>query len=155
MPDLRLLRHGIRLFWDDPPDDAWLVVSWVSQGQFCSKWRRMGAVDDALTFLLRIARSHDCYVGMALRHPDCEPVGRGSSDDAYAVGSLWAELDHNQGQHANTHILPSPLQLTMFLRSLPFTPSVEINSGGGIHAHVLSRFAQIWRAILDCAKLWA
>jgi putative DNA primase/helicase len=145
LPDLHLLRHGIRLLWPDPPDDAWLVLSWVAQGQFCSRWFRMADVSDALTFLLRMARNHDMYVGMALRHPACAPTGRGSSEDAFALGSLWVELDHNRGAHAATQVLPSPLQLRMFLRSLPFTPSLEIDSGGGVHLHLLLK--ELW--ILD------
>jgi putative DNA primase/helicase len=145
LPDLRLLRHGIRLFWPDPPDEAWLVLSWVAQGQFCSRWFRMADVSDALTFLLRKARHHDTYVGMALRHPSCTPTGRGSSDDTCALGSLWVELDHNLGQHAATQVLPSPLQLRMFLRSLPFTASLEIDSGGGVHLHYLLK--EVW--VLD------
>jgi putative DNA primase/helicase len=142
MPDLRQLRHAIGLLWPEAPDDAWLVISWVAQGQFCSRWLHMGDADDALTFLLRIARSHDCYVGMALRHPACVPTGRGSSEDAFAIGSLWVEIDHNQGMHAATHILPSPLQLRMFVRSLPFVPSWEIDSGGGLHLHLLLK--ELW-----------
>jgi putative DNA primase/helicase len=81
---------------------------------------------------------------MGLRHPSCTGQGRGTSADVYALGSLWIEVDHNQGVHSKT-TLPTPLQLTMFLRSLPFACSLQLNSGGGFHLHLLLR--ELW--ILD------
>jgi hypothetical protein len=144
MPNSERMRHGCALFWGDAPPDAWLVASWKSPDAFCSRWFRVADLSALLGLLVRKARIADVYIGMALRSPTCQPSGRGTSDDAYGIASLWVECDHMGGVHTARN-LPTPVQLGMFLRSLPFQPSLTIDSGGGAHIHLLLK--ELW--ILD------
>jgi hypothetical protein len=136
MPDIGLMRQGVDWFWPDVPANAFLVLSWKHQGDFCSRWFRMADLAAFLVALFRKARVTDTYVGMGLRHPHCQPIGRGTSEDVYAIGALWIECDHTAGIHRTRH-LPTPFQLTAFLRTLPFVSSLQIDSTGGIHVHLL------------------
>jgi hypothetical protein len=126
MPDIGLMRQGVDWFWPDAPANAFLVLSWKHQGDFCSRWFRMADLAAFLVALFRKARVTDTYVGMGLRHPHCQPIGRGTSEDVYAIGALWIECDHTAGIHRTRH-LPTPFQLTAFLRTLPFVSSLQID----------------------------
>jgi hypothetical protein len=139
------IQDSLTLFWPDPPEDIWLVVSWLdASGAFPSAWFRYRDLNQAVTFLQAKAQQFDVYVGMGLRHATCQPVGRGTSNDVGAVGGLWVELDHSGGVHTAKN-LPTSYQLMRFIGSLPFEFSLLINSTGGIHAHLL--FKELW--ILD------
>jgi putative DNA primase/helicase len=89
------------------------------------------------------------YVGVGLRHPDCTPTPdiRGASEDVYALGGLWIELDHSAGVHAAQN-LPTPQALLAFIEALPFRFSLLVDSGGGYHGYVL--FKELW--LLDTAE---
>jgi hypothetical protein len=136
MVDSALMRYGCAVLWGDAPGDAWAVGSWVHQGTFCSKWVRVADLATLLALLAHKARTCDTYISMTLKAPTCQPVGRGTNADAYALGSLWLEADHSGGTHAARN-LPTPFQLQRFLRTLPFQPSLTIDSGGGTHVHML------------------
>ena len=141
------LQRSLALFWPDPPDDLWLVVSWIDHAkQFDSAWFRCRDRDQACMVIAEKSQNYNTYVGMGLRKAICQPVGRGTSDDVGAIGGLWVELDHAAGVHAATN-LPTPFQLMKFIASLPFQFSLLIDSGGGFHGHLL--WKELW--ILDTA----
>jgi hypothetical protein len=142
---LQLVKQSLELFFPDPPEDAWLVASWLAgPGQFRSRWFRCADFDQAADFVVTQSARSDTYVGMGLRHPACPPTGRGTSDDVYAIGSLWVEMDHNAGTHATPN-LPTPFQLIKFLQTLPWDFSLLIDSTGGYHGHLLLK--ELW--VLD------
>ena len=77
-PRVQLLQESLRLFWPDPPDDLWIVVSWANPAKgFCSQWVRVRALDQALRILEEKSQQYDTYVGMGLRHGACRPVAVG------------------------------------------------------------------------------
>jgi hypothetical protein len=140
-----MIQESLALFWPDPPDDLWIVVSWVDPLKgFCSQWVRAGDLDQAVVVLEEKSQQYDTYVGMGLRHAACHPVGRGTSADVAAIGGLWLETDHAGGVHSARQ-LPTPFQLMKFLESLPFQFSLLIESTGGFHGDLL--FKELW--ILD------
>jgi hypothetical protein len=142
-----MLQDSLVLFWTDPPDDLWMVVSWLDHAKkFDSAWFRYRDLANALVFLEEISQTCDAYIGMGLRHAACQPVGRGTSHDVGAIGGLWVEFDHASGVHTATN-LPTPFQLMRFIQSLPFAFSLLIDSTGGLHGHVL--FKELW--VLDSA----
>jgi len=151
MTDTTQIRQGVDWFWPDAPADAYLVLSYKHQGDFCSLWFRVADLAAFLATLLRKARITDTYVGMGLRHSACQPTGRGTSNDVYAIGSLWIECDHNAGVHSARN-LPTPFQLTAFLRTLPFVPSLQIDSTGGIHVHLLLKEPWIFETAEERAR---
>lgn len=141
----QMLQESLALFWPDPPEDLWIVVSWADPSQgFCSQWVRVRDLDQALLILEDKSQQYDTYVGMGLRRAGCHPVGRGTSDAVGAIGGLWVECDHTGGVHRATQ-LPTPFQLMKFLEALPFQFSLLIDSTGGFHGHLL--FKELW--VLD------
>ena len=135
----------IDLLYPDPPDEAWLVVSWV-EDSFRSKWFRSTQRKAVVQHIVRQARRYNVYLGLGLRHPECTPTPgtRGERAEVYALPGLWIEFDHNAGVHTAKH-LPTPDELLNFIQSLPFRFSLLIDSGGGYHGYVL--FKELW--VLD------
>jgi hypothetical protein len=137
-----MLQESLGLFWPDPPDDLWMVVSWIDHAKhFDSAWFRVRDIDQALMTIEEKSQHFDTYIAMGLRQATCQPVGRGTSADVGAIGGLWLEFDHTGGVHSAQN-LPTPFQLMKFIASLPFQCSVLIDSTGGFHAHVL--FKELW-----------
>ena len=138
----QMLQDSLTLFWPDPSEDLWLVVSWIDHAKtFCNTWFRCRDRDQALLLLEETSQQYDTYVSMGLRHATCQPVGRGTSADVGAIGGLWVEFDHAGGVHTATN-LPTPFQLAKFIHTLPFAFSLLIDSTGGLHGHVL--FKELW-----------
>ena len=138
------IQRYLGLLFPDPPDDAWLVISWLaSPGDFRSQWFLVADMPEAAQRLLTLSKACNTYVGLGLRHPRCTPTpaSRGTSEDVFALGGLWCELDHSGGVHSATN-LPTPKQLAAFLKQLPFQLSVTIDSGGGVHGYLL--FKELW-----------
>lgn len=134
----------LALLFPDAPDDAWLVVSWLQgPNDFRSQWFMMAQQADAIAWLLRVSPLYNTYIGLGLRHPQCQPssTSRGTSAEVCAIGGLWVELDHTAGVHSATN-LPTPDELTTFLHTMPFEWSLLVDSGGGIHAYLL--FRELW-----------
>lgn len=143
-PSCTDVQHYLDLLFPDVPDDAWLVISWfVPPDRFCSQWFLAGHRDDLMKCIAEHAPTFNVYIGLGARHPQCQPHTdmRGTSDDVCALGGLWVEFDHAAGKHA-AHDLPSPQVLKTFLQALPFTFSLIVNSGGGLHAYLL--FKELW-----------
>lgn len=143
----QMLQDSLTLFWPDPPDDSWIVVSWLDHSKkFDSAWFRCCDRDQALLTVEEKSQHFNTYIGMGLRKATCQPVGRGTSEDVGAIGGLWVEFDHAGGVHTATN-LPTPFQLMKFIESLPFQFSLLIDSTGGLHGHML--FKELW--ILETA----
>jgi hypothetical protein len=136
------IQDSLTLFWPDPPEDVWLVVSWTDASKtFPSAWFRYRDLAQAVTFLEEKSREFNTYVGMGLRHATCQPGGRGTNDDVAAIGGLWIEFDDSRGVHTAKN-LPTAYQLAKFIKDLPFEFSLLIDSTGGLHGHLL--FKEVW-----------
>ena len=138
------IKHYLDLLYSDAPPDAWVVVSWLSSaGEWCSSWTRYQDRDETLTTIKTYASSAQVYIGLGLRDPTCQPSSqsRGTSAHVLALPGLWIEMDHSGGIHASPH-LPSPVALQRFIDELPFTFSLLIDSGGGLHGYAL--FRELW-----------
>jgi Protein of unknown function (DUF3987) len=138
------------LLYPDAPSDAWLVISWPdhespTQGAhpMISHWSRMRDRSRAERRIANGADQHDCYFGVGLRAPSCEPrtTVRGKNSDVMAIPGFWIEFDHQGGVHIATN-LPTLEALVVFLNTLPFQWSVLVDSTGGIHAYLL--FRELW-----------
>ena len=138
------IQRYLTLLFPDPPDDAWLVISWLAApGDFRSQWFLVADMSKAAQRLCALSKECNTYVGLGLRHPRCTPTpaSRGTSEDVFALGGLWCELDHSGGVHSATN-LPTLKQLTAFVKQLPFQLSLTIDSGGGVHGYLL--FKELW-----------
>lgn len=147
---LGAIQRYIELLFPDAPDDAWLVVSWLhAPRDFRSRWFLMADHFDAIKFIADASQFHNTYVALGLRNPQCHDTDgkRGKIEDVFALGGLWIELDHNAGIHSAKN-LPSEQDLQRFIAELPFSFSLTINSGGGIHGYLL--FKELW--ILDTSE---
>jgi hypothetical protein len=144
--DPQEVQRYLALLYPAPPEDAWLVVSWIAaQGSWCSRWFRIAQREDAAAFISQ-AQWYNVYTGIGLRHPNCTPAAdkRGESAEMYALPGLWTEFDHNAGVHSAKN-LPTPDEPLAFIETLPFRFSLIVDSIGRYHGYVL--FQEPW--ILD------
>jgi phage/plasmid primase, P4 family, C-terminal domain len=138
------VQRYFELLYPDPPDAAWLVVSFFDTNRrWCSQWFPVVQRADAAACAGLMADWYNVYFGIGLRHPDCTPAvtKRGDSTEVYAVPGLWVEMDHSAGVHAATD-LPTSEELLAFIDTLPFRFSLMIDSTGGYHGYVL--FKEPW-----------
>jgi hypothetical protein len=145
--DTQEVQRYLDLLYPDPPDDTWLVMSYLDTNRHrCSRWVPSTQHSVAAAFAGQMADSYNIYVGIGLRHPDCTPAAdkRGESAEVYALPGLWIEFDHNAGVHSATE-LPTPDELFAFIETLSFRFSLLVDSTGGYHGYVL--FKELW--ILD------
>jgi hypothetical protein len=83
------------------------------------------AADDlagAKAFLDRY-RDRELYVGVAMR---TTKQGGGGGKNCFALASLFADIDFKDH--------PTPEVARLRLDAFPYAPSIEVHSGGGIHA---------------------
>jgi hypothetical protein len=99
-------------------------------------------------------RGYGVYYGLATKHRAPAPGKRATESDARFINCLWAEVDLKDGAYASLG------DITRALKSMLHPPTIQIASGGGIHAlwriaPVLvskDNFAQIKRMLRGLGK---
>lgn len=74
-----------------------------------------------------------CYFGVAVRRGGTR--GQGGKNDVLAHTLLAADLDWAEGDHKSSTNPPREV-LEQWIKDLPITPSLIVNSGGGYHVYV-------------------
>lgn len=115
------------------PIDAWFVVWTKGHGIFAFHTR---AIDAMAAKIGELQQFTDVYVAMALQKTAPEPGKRGTGANAAAIFGVWIEIDCREGVHKEkAENLPTKETALNILISLPLTPTVILDSGGGFHAH--------------------
>lgn len=144
--DPAAMRQYLDTLYPDPPADAWMVVSWLIPGRgFRSEWIRADNLDAVVGEMEDRQRAgRNVYFNVGLRAATCQPSvsSRGTSADVCALPGLWAELDFQEGVHADASRYPTRKALLAWLGTLPCQPTMLIESGGGFHAYWL--FKECW-----------
>lgn len=91
----------------------------------------------------------DLYFGVGIQRNKPINGGRGVATDITAIPAVWFDLDCLVSGSSRQN-LPTRPQALEFLDSLPWKPSIIINSGGGYHAYWL--FKEPW--IFDSDAEW-
>jgi hypothetical protein len=129
--------------------DGWLVISWpdpytlTAQGThpLVSQWvnPHTHPWTEVAGAVQAFAQTRDLYFGVALQHPDCAPARtrRGRNASAYVLPGLWADIDLATGQHTAGALPQTQAEALDFLSTLEQSPSLLIDTGGGLHGYWL------------------
>jgi putative DNA primase/helicase len=83
----------------------------------------------------------DIYFGVGISSQR-KPEGRLSADDVTAIPGLWIDIDIAGVEHKQNNLPARLSEATEFMNSLPFEPTIIVDSGHGLHAYWL--FREIW-----------
>jgi putative DNA primase/helicase len=100
---------------------------------------------DAAARYAESLRQRDVYVGVCLSPQDFGPENRCSSENAAGVVALWADLDVRDQIHTK-HNLPPTIDDALNLLPLPFTPSIVVHSGHGLHCWWLLKEPELFES---------
>jgi hypothetical protein len=94
-----------------------------------------------LSAIERLAQREDVWTSVCcFAHRPQE--GRGTEADVAMMTGLWLDIDVKEGKHAKGN-LPTLDEALQFIKSLPWTPSLIIFSGGGLHVYYLFKEPQV------------
>lgn len=83
----------------------------------------------------------DIYFGVGISNQR-KPEGRLSADDVTAIPGLWIDIDIAGQEHKQNNLPAGLAEATEFMNSLPFEPTIIVDSGHGLHAYWL--FREMW-----------
>ena len=127
----------VHTLWPDGPPGhlaLWtlpdLRTYWIEPGP--------AAADRVAELAVRLAPTHDVYLGMGAQREALGPDERGKAAGVVAVPGVWIDLDTADGHHKQER-LPSRDEALAFVHDLPLSPTMVVNSGGGLHVHHVFR----------------
>lgn len=98
-------------------------------------------IEDAVETADQLAMDKDVFFGLGLQGSDPRP-GRGTADGVIAIPGLWIDVDVYGQNHVETNLPKSIDEAMDFVNSMPLSPTIVVNSGGGLHVYWL--FKEIW-----------
>ncbi len=98
--------------------------------------------------------SLNVYFGLGTRYNILPGKQRGTAKEVSALPGFWMDFDSSDGKH-NEKNIPSRDDLKTFIFSLPWKPSLILDSGGGFHVYWLFDQAYIIASETDRMKISA
>lgn len=93
---------------------------------------------DRLEGAAKARRASSCiWLGMATREKPLPDNRRGGSADCVAIPALWLDIDIAGPNHAAANLPPTMLEAFKVLAMFAMTPSIVVNTGGGLQAYWL------------------
>jgi hypothetical protein len=138
--DISEAERFLNLVWPGGgPDGAYLVKSHVNDG-LISEWTTLPALPRVLgPWLEKYAARFNTYYAVGLRDPRCEPSPkrRGGKRSVCALPGFVFDADDLRGSHKQDALPLNEHETIDFFHTLPWAPSLIVDSGGGMHGYWL------------------
>lgn len=85
----------------------------------------------------------DVYHALGFQPEAARDAGSRRAEDVLAIPGLWCDIDVAGPNHKQTNLPRTMDEALEFIHSLPWQPSIVVNSGGGVHAYWL--FTTPWQ----------
>lgn len=116
-------------------ETGWLCI-WERQRKK-SLWYPVTRFQETLPEIANLAlNKHDVYYGIGLYREKKSKNERGKASEVSYLPGLWMDIDCSEGTHTEKSLPTFNEALEFLNRHLP-SPSIVVNSGGGLHAYWL------------------
>lgn len=115
------------------------LLLWTKQDKRSYSFKLPAEINNAAAMSVSLAKQKkDVYFGVTpSKVPYIGSSGRGKAEDSAALMSLWADVDLASGVHsAQSNNPPDVATVEKLLKNLK-TPSIAVQSGGGLHLYWL------------------
>jgi putative DNA primase/helicase len=101
-----------------------------------SKFISTNQINDVDSAVQEYNNTLNVYFGLGTRRNILPGKRRGTAGEVSALPGFWMDFDSSDGNH-NEKNIPNRGELQTFMFSLPWKPSLILNSGGGFHVYWL------------------